>query len=218
MNRSNSYHSTYSKRYNKSRFYKKPYKRVFIKDKFAEQYPYNNYIKYPRLLVIDETGKNLGEMDTLTAKSLAREKDLDLVVIAPKAKIPVAKIVDLNSFKYQIQKKEKLIKKSQKKNKVKEIKFSPLIAEGDLQRKIEKIKSFTSKGYTVKVTVMRKRRITKENFDAFYNKLLTLMKNCCNILNTQTKGRDAHMLVKYKQENAKDQNIKNIKEESKVNS
>ena len=170
------------------------------------------------MLVIDDNGKNLGELDTYKAKELAKSKGLDLVIIAPNAKIPVAKIVDLNSFKYQTQKKQKLMKKSQKKNKVKEIKFSPLIAQGDLQRKIKKIQDFTSKGHTVKVTVMRKRRITKEQFDDFYNMLLTLLRNCCNILNTQTKGRDAHILVKYKQENAKNKDIKDSKKEDKINS
>ena len=198
--------------------FRKPYKRIFIKDKFAEQYPYNEYIKFPTVLVIDQNGKNLGEMDTQEARNLAKENGLDLVVIAPHAKVPVAKIVDLNSFKYQMQKKEKLLKKNQKKNKVKEIKFNPLIAQGDLERKIDKIKEFVNKGYTVKITIMRKRRITKQNFDAFYNRLLTLIENCCNILNTQTKGRDAHILVKQKPENAKNQDIKNSKEESKNNS
>ena len=204
-NRYNSY-NRYKKNSNRSSYYKKNYKnkrrKIYIKDRFAEKYPYNQYIRAETLRVIDDKGENLGVMEKYKALQLAREKETDIVIIAPNAKPPVAKLIDINSFKYQIQKKEKLAKKGQKKNKTKEVKFSPLIAQGDLDRKLESIRKFADKGYTVKVTVMRKRRVTKEMFDKFYNELLTLIKNCCTILNTQAKGRDAHILVKST-ENAK---------------
>ena len=199
--------------YNQGNNYRRPFnykkkRRIFIKDKFAEQYPYNEYIKFKEVRVIDENGKNLGIMSRLDALNYARSKSLDLVVISPNANVPVAKVIDLNSFKYQLQKKEKLAKKGQKKNKIKEIKLSPLIAEGDLQRKLDQIQKFLNKGYPVKVTIMKKRRITKEMFNDFVKKILTLLESCCNILNTQNKGRDTHILLKAG--NAKNKNTKNI--------
>ena len=41
------------------------------------------------------------------ALSLAEQKNLDLVCIAPKAEPPVCKILDYGKFKYDQQKKEK---------------------------------------------------------------------------------------------------------------
>ncbi len=208
VNFNNKYNSHRQGQNYKRTFNSRKKRRIFIKDKFADQYPYNEYIKFKEVRVIDENGKNLGIMSKLDALNYAKSKNLDLVVIAPNANVPVAKVIDLNSFKYQLQKKEKLAKKGQKKNKIKEVKLSPLIAEGDLQRKFEQIQKFLNKGYPVKVTIMKKRRITKEMFNDFVKKILTLLESCCNILNTQNKGRDTHILLKAG--NAKNKNTKNI--------
>ena len=45
---------------------------------------------------------------------LAREADLDLVKIAPKAQPPVCKIIDYGKYKYELARKEKEAKKKQK--------------------------------------------------------------------------------------------------------
>ena len=46
-------------------------------------------------------GEQVGIVRTDDARKLAYEADLDLVEVAPKAKPPVAKIMDYGKFKYE---------------------------------------------------------------------------------------------------------------------
>ena len=66
--------------------------------------------------------KILGILNTNEAISMAKEEGLDLIEIAPNAKPPVCKIIDMGKFKYDAQKKANHSKKKQKKIELKEIK------------------------------------------------------------------------------------------------
>ena len=55
-------------------------------------------------------------MTTSKAISIAKEKGLDLIEIAPNANPPVCKIIDMGKFKYEAQKKSQQSKKKTKKN------------------------------------------------------------------------------------------------------
>lgn len=54
---------------------------------------------------------NLGVVETLKALKMAKEVDLDLVVISPNQEPPVAKIMDYGKYKYELEKKAKEAKK-----------------------------------------------------------------------------------------------------------
>ena len=84
---------------------------------------------------------------------LAREADLDLVKIAPKAQPPVCKIIDYGKYKYELARKEKEAKKKQKTVEVKEVRLSPNIDTNDLNTKMNNAKKFIGKGNKVKVTL-----------------------------------------------------------------
>jgi len=73
----------------------------------------NNRINSPEVQVIGSTGENLGIINTNKAISMAKEEGLDLIEIAPNAKPPVCKIIDMGKYKYDA--KKKLIR--QKRNK-----------------------------------------------------------------------------------------------------
>ena len=73
----------------------------------------NNRINSPEVQVIASSGENLGIISTNKAILMAKEEGLDLIEIAPNAKPPVCKIIDMGKYKYDAQKK--LIK--QKRNK-----------------------------------------------------------------------------------------------------
>ena len=75
----------------------------------------NNRINSPEVQVISSNGENLGILKTNEAISMAKEQDLDLIEIAPNAKPPVCKIIDMGKFKYDAQKKANKAKKKQKK-------------------------------------------------------------------------------------------------------
>ncbi len=68
------------------------------------------------------------------AKSLARELELDLVEISPKAVPPVCKIIDYKKFLYEQKKREKAQKAKASKVVVKEIRFGPNTDEHDVSK------------------------------------------------------------------------------------
>ena len=59
------------------------------------------------MLLVDENGVKVGQIDTAEAVRMAEERMLDLVEVAPLAKPPVCRIMDYGKYRYQLQKKEK---------------------------------------------------------------------------------------------------------------
>lgn len=113
----------------------------------------NGQIRDKEVRVISEDGEQLGIMSSKDAMKLAKEADLDLVKIAPKAQPPVCKIIDYGKYKYELARKEKEAKKKQKTVEVKEVRLSPNIDTNDLNTKMNNAKKFISKGNKVKVTL-----------------------------------------------------------------
>tara|TARA_B110001452_G_scaffold233505_1_gene211361 strand:- start:234 stop:539 length:306 start_codon:yes stop_codon:yes gene_type:complete len=74
----------------------------------------NNRISAPEVQVIGSDGDNLGILNTNEAISIAKQEGLDLIEIAPNAKPPVCKIIDMGKFKYDAQKKANVAKKKTK--------------------------------------------------------------------------------------------------------
>ncbi len=100
-------------------------------------------------------------METRDALKIAREKDLDLVEVNPKAFPPVCKIMDFGKFKYEEAKKTREAKKKQTVVKLKEIKLRPKTDEHDIDFKVKHIRNFIAEGDKVKITVrFRGREIT----------------------------------------------------------
>lgn len=128
-------------------------------------YATNQFIKATELRVVDETGKQIGVMAKGEALRIAGERGLDLVEIAPMAKPPVGKIIDFKKFKYLEAKKERDGKAASGKVEIKEIRFSPFIAQGDLDSRVERIKDILGDGDRVKIVVkFTGRQITKVEF------------------------------------------------------
>ena len=113
----------------------------------------NGQIRDKEVRVISEDGEQLGIMSSKDAMKLAREAELDLVKIAPKAQPPVCKIIDYGKYKYELARKEKEAKKKQKTVEVKEVRLSPNIDTNDLNTKMNNAKKFITKGNLVKVTL-----------------------------------------------------------------
>ncbi len=118
----------------------------------------NNRITSSEVQVITNDGDNLGILNTNEAISKAKEEGLDLIEIAPKARPPVCKIMDMGKFKYDAQKKANKAKKKQKKIELKEIKLRPVTEVHDYTFKIKNAQKFLSKGDKVKFTIKFKGR------------------------------------------------------------
>tara|TARA_B100001758_G_C18177022_1_gene487438 strand:+ start:256 stop:801 length:546 start_codon:yes stop_codon:yes gene_type:complete len=118
----------------------------------------NHRINSLEVQVISNEGENLGILKTNDAISRAKDEGFDLIEIAPNAKPPVCKIMDMGKFKYDQQKKASKAKKNQKKVELKEIKLRPVTGVHDYTFKIKNAQKFLSKGDKVKFTVKFKGR------------------------------------------------------------
>ena len=118
----------------------------------------NNRITSPDVQVITTNGENLGILNLNDAINRAKDQGLDLIEIAPKAKPPVCKIMDMGKYKYDAQKKANKAKKKQKKIELKEIKLRPVTEVHDYTFKIKNAQKFLAKGDKVKFTIRFKGR------------------------------------------------------------
>ncbi len=103
----------------------------------------------------------LGVLDTRDAIRRAREADLDLVEVNPKAVPPVCKIMDFGKFKYEEKKRLNEAKKKQVVVELKELKLRPKTDDHDLETKTRHARRFIEEGNKVKLTCrFRGREIT----------------------------------------------------------
>lgn len=114
--------------------------------------------------VIDAKGEQVGVLTKQEALTLAGQQQLDLVLIAPKANPPVAKITDYKKFLYNQEKKLKEAKKGAKKGGVKDIQLSLFIGPADFERMIKKGNEFITDGNQVRLNLtLRGREIVKRD-------------------------------------------------------
>ena len=108
--------------------------------------------------MVAEDGSQIGITPTSDALMMARERDLDLVEVAPNASPPVCRIMDFGKYRYQLEISEKEKRKKQTQIVIKEIKLRPKIDKNDLSIKKKQIENFLKKGSKVKVTLSFKGR------------------------------------------------------------
>jgi len=118
----------------------------------------NDNIRETELRVLGAEGEQLGVISRADAIQKAEDVGLDLVLMSPDAKPPVAKIMDYGKYKYELEKKKKEARKNQKKIEVKEVKFSCKIADNDIAYKVKHAREFLEKGKHVKLRVFLRGR------------------------------------------------------------
>ena len=62
----------------------------------------NQRIRADELRVVTDTGEQLGVLSKQEAQQKADSEGLDLILIVPDAKPPVAKIISINKYNYEI--------------------------------------------------------------------------------------------------------------------
>jgi translation initiation factor IF-3 len=121
----------------------------------------NERIRVPEVRVIGPEGEMLGIMQTRDAFLYARERELDLVEVNPKAHPPVCKVMDFGKYKYEEKKKAAEARKRQTIVELKEIKIRPKTDDHDMEFKLKHIRRFLEEGDKVKITCrFRGREIT----------------------------------------------------------
>lgn len=140
-------------------------------------YRLNDRIYASSLRVIGPDGSQIGVLTKDEALKRAAEMELDLVEIAPQAKPPVAKIVDFNKFKYEESKKEQAAKKHAKDVELKELWFTPRIAEHDLQTRLRRVDEFLADGHRIfiRIKFLGRELAHKENGYEVLKKIMTFL-------------------------------------------
>ena len=118
-----------------------------------DEHRINDRIRVPRVKVVDENGVMLGEMPTLQAQQIARERGFDLVEVAGEARPPVCKLLDYGKYKYEQKKKQNKSKSKQHVQQVKEVRLRPLTGDHDLSTKLKKAQEMLLEGDKVLITI-----------------------------------------------------------------
>ncbi len=114
----------------------------------------NERIRVPEVRVIDENGEQVGVVKTRDALAMARQRNFDLVEVAPNAQPPVCRFLDYGKYRYEQTKKERDARKTQKVITVKEVRLRPKIDDNDLNTKSRQARGFLEEGHKVKMTVL----------------------------------------------------------------
>lgn len=124
----------------------------------------NDGIRAREVRLIGQDGAQLGIKSKREALRMAEDAGLDLVLVAPKARPAVARIMDYGKYRFEMQKKARESRKRQKTVAVKEIRLSPTIDTNDFNVKLKRVQKFISKGDKVRVSIrFRGRAITHKD-------------------------------------------------------
>jgi translation initiation factor IF-3 len=118
----------------------------------------NHHIEADEVFVIDENNDALGVMSLEDAIEKAKEADLDLVEVNPKANPPVTKIVNLGQLKYEREKLAHKQRMQQKKIEIKNIRLTFRISEHDLEMRLMQAEKFLAKENKIKIDLLLRGR------------------------------------------------------------
>jgi translation initiation factor IF-3 len=97
-------------------------------------------------------------LSTNEALKLARDSEMDLIMISESGDTPICRIEEYSKFLYNIIKKQKEMRKNSTKAETKEIKLGWNIDENDLKTKAKKALEFLADGDKVKCVIQLKGR------------------------------------------------------------
>lgn len=166
----------------------------------------NDGIRARELRLIAADGEQLGIKSKQEALALAEAANLDVVLVAPTAKPPVARIMDYGKYRFELQKKQRDARKKQKTVNIKEVRLSPTIEENDFQTKLNNAVKFLNKGAKVKASVrFRGRAIThKEIGQKVLMKLAEATKDIATVESSpKMEGRSMFLLLAPKADKEK---------------
>jgi len=150
----------------------------------------NERILAPQLMIIDETGQNIGTLTRQAALDMAKTKDLDLVEVSPLVEPPICKIMNYGSYKYQKEKQERKHKAKQKTTEIKTIKLSSRISDHDLDLRVDRSIKFLTDGNKVRIELQLRGREHQH---------VDLAKETINKIITRTKEKLGNKEMKIEQ-------------------
>jgi translation initiation factor IF-3 len=103
--------------------------------------------------LIGDDGERLGVLPIGEALQMARERDLDLVEVAPNNNPPVCRLLDYGKFMYEQAKRDRGTK-HQHHGELREVRFKVKIGQHDMDLKARRAEKFLREGDKVKLSVM----------------------------------------------------------------
>jgi len=131
------------------------------------------------IFLIDADNKQVGEISTSEALAMARENELDLVEVSPKAQPPVCRIMDYGKHLYQQSKQLQANKAKQKKVDTKGVRLGLRTDDHDINFKKNQTEKFLRQGDKVKVEILLRGRekahqdLARTNLEQFLKKIET---------------------------------------------
>jgi len=132
----------------------------------------NEEIRAEQVLLVGDDGANV--VPFAEALRQAREQEVDLIEVSPKAQPPVVKIGDFGQYLYQLRKKERKQRVHSKQTEVKMLRFGFRTDRHDLERLLDRAREFFAERHLVKF-VVRLRGRELSNKDYAKTKLLALV-------------------------------------------
>jgi len=124
----------------------------------------NEQITTPEVLLVGDDG-GAEKLTIAEALTRAKEMEMDLIEVSPKAVPPVVKIGDFGHYLYQLQKKDKKQKAHSKQSETKMLRFGFRTEKHDLDRLIDRAKEFLEERHMVKFAVrLRGRELTNKDY------------------------------------------------------
>lgn len=124
----------------------------------------NEQINVPQVLLVSDDG-GAEKLSIADALARAKEMEMDLIEVSPKAVPPVVKISDFGHYLYQLQKKEKKQKAHSKQSETKMLRFGFRTEKHDLDRLVERAREFLGERHMVKFAVrLRGRELTNKDY------------------------------------------------------
>lgn len=120
----------------------------------ARELKINEQIRVRHVRLIGLEGDQRGIIETREALRMAREDELDLVLVGEAAQPPVAKMMDYGKYRYELQQQEKEARKRTRQQEMKAIKFRVKIDDHDYETKVNHVRRFLKAGHKVKITIM----------------------------------------------------------------
>lgn len=118
----------------------------------------NGDIRADKVRLLDESGEQIGIVPLSVALEQAREKELELALVATHPETPVVKFLDYGKHQYEQKKMKQKQQSRAKQADVKGIRLGLNTGQHDMEVKMKAAQKFLSKGHQIKVQLQLKGR------------------------------------------------------------
>ena len=140
----------------------------------------NEQISDSQVQVISESGDQLGTMSLGEALSMAREQDLDLVEMAVREWVVIAKIIDWQKQLFIEKKNKKKNLSATKKTELKTLRLSYAIGEHDMEIRRKQAEKFAKEGHILRIELplrgreMRFQDMARAKLQSFVDSIVSI--------------------------------------------